>query len=162
MSTSTPTLDQLDQVKTQAEAAKALLGERQDAVRKMYEAQQKQVADGDYWFSATLKASSMIFYTSVKLEDMTFTNSSTVLEFDGTSYGPGLGKVTAFGGGYTYKDPDWLVGKECSFELGYAAFPVAGVQMIIWYEGAVIAAFDAVGGGLGIGVTGGTGTFKRA
>jgi hypothetical protein len=44
----------------------------------------------------------------------------------------------------------------------FVAFPVAGVQMTFWYEGAAIGAFDAVGAGAGAGGGWGDGTFKRA
>ncbi len=159
MSTSATTFDQ---VKPQAEAAEARLKQQQYAIRKLYEDQQKQQSDGDYWFSGTLNVTSLILYTSVKLADMNFTNSSTVLEFNGTSFGIGLGGVSSFGGGYTYKDPDWLNGKTCGFELLWLGTGAAGLQMVIWYEGTIVAAFDAIGAGVGGGlVPNGEGTFKK-
>jgi len=160
MSTSTLSVEQT--TTPQAEAAEARIKERRHAIQKLYEDQQRQTLDGDYWFSATLQTTSLIFYTVVKLENMSFTDSSLVLEFDGTMYGPGLGTARAFGGGYTYKDPEWLVGKEFDFELIWVALPTAGVQMTIWYEGTIVAAFDAVGAGIGGGGGWGSGTFKRA
>ncbi len=156
---STPTKEEL---KIQAAAAGERLADKQHAIRKLYEDQQRSLAvTSDCWFDAELKTTALIFYSSVELKNMNFSCSSTVLEFHGTSWGPGLGKFRTYGGGLMTKDPSWLIGKEVDFELAVGGAGVGAVQMTFWYEGAIIGAFDALGGGVGISVTWGSGTFKK-
>jgi hypothetical protein len=152
-----------EELKRLADAARESLEERRLAIEKLYRDQQKMAAtQADCWVDAKIDISSLVFYSPVKLTDMNFSCSDIVLEFHGTMWGPGLGKAKSYGGGYFSKDPEWLIGKEVNFELIFVAFPVAGVQMTFWYEGAAIGAFDAVGAGAGAGGGWGDGTFKRA
>jgi hypothetical protein len=153
-----PTKDQLREL---AKAAEARVKERHNAIQKLYEDQQKLKTDGDYWFDGTITLTSLVFYSSVKLADMNFSDSSTVLEFNGTMWGPAIGVAAAYGGGYTHKDPDWFVGKEVDFELIFAAGGVSGIQMTFWYEGSIVGAFNAIGTGGGVGGGWGDGEFKK-
>jgi hypothetical protein len=151
-----------EELKRLADAARESVLEKRRAIEKLYEDQQRMKAKAaDCWFDAGIDISSLVFYSPVKMTDMNFSCSNTVLEFHGTMWGPGLGKAKSYGGGYMMKDPDWLIGKTVNFELIFVAFPVAGVQMTFWYEGSVIGAFDAVGGGAGAGGGWGDGTFKK-
>lgn len=151
-----------EELKRLADEARESVLQKREAIEKLYRDQQRVLATtSDCWFDAGIDISSLVFYSSVRLTDMNFSCSSTVLEFHGTMYGPGLGKAKSYGGGYMMKDPDWLIGKEIDFELIFVALPVAGVQMTFWYEGSIIGAFDAVGGGAGAGGGWGSGTFKK-
>ncbi len=157
MSTANP-----EETKKMSTAAEVRLKARHNAIRKLYEDQQRVLTTtSDCWVDGTLSLTSVIFYTSVEIKDMNFSCSGTVLQFNGTMWGPGVGYVQSYGGGYFAEDPDWLLGKTINFEMLFGGAGVGAIQMTFWYDGTAVGAFDAIGAGVGIGGGWGDGTFKK-
>lgn len=121
-------------------------------------------ADETWDCTGELDISAVLVHTSVRIEDMRFDDGS-VLEFDGTGWGVGLGATgKSIGAGIFNVPPSDLLRRDkVKIQVFFLAAGIGGVEVSFWNENAseYLGVFAAGSIGAGAGSFGGDGKFHN-
>lgn len=151
------------------------LDELRKHARERFEAMNKEVkgiaeanagllkAQATYDCTGELDLSAIIINTSVRIDDMRF-DDGTVLEFDGTAWGIGLGATgKSIGAGTFNVPPSQLLNEDkILIQVFFLTAGIGGVEITFWNEYEYLGIFACGSIGVGAGSFGGDGKFSRA
>jgi hypothetical protein len=142
--------------------------------RKRFEATNKEIkgiakananllkAQASYDCTGELDLSAIIINTSVRIEDMRFDDGS-VLEFDGSAWGIGLGATGKSIGAGTFNVPPSQLLREDKIliQVFFLTVGIGGVEITFWNEYEYLGIFACGSIGAGAGSFGGDGKFSQ-
>jgi hypothetical protein len=151
------------------------LDELQKHARRRFEAMNKEIkgiseansenlkTQATYDCTGELDLSAIIINTSVRITDMRF-DDGTVLEFDGSAWGLGLGATgKSIGAGTFNVPPSRLLSEDkILIQVFFLTVGIGGVEISFWNEYEYLGIFACGSIGAGAGSFGGDGKFIRA
>jgi hypothetical protein len=154
-----------DIIRRMQEDARSRLHAQLELIEETYEANipafKARTGSGDYWCTGEMVLSSVIVNTGIKINNLEFKDYDEVLKFKGSSWGVGVGYGKSFGAGVFHEPPYLLRGMKANIELAFFFGGVGGIQASFWDGSALLGAMNFVGGGGGVGVFWGSGTFSE-